>query len=535
MIDLLINAESCLKKHSSYFFRCKLFKLFCVLDSVLKLLTSICEKLIVIGNTLALDKLVIDNNACLNVLKKCVELVIESNNIAEPDIISYRIILAEFGALLKYFCIRVGKDKLESCAILYCLKKRVINISFHVDRCSCELNVTVKHHSKERNRCVRLSVTAGVERDIGDMINVLPRECVAARGHYAVVVLIKILKRFDSKVLGVCAVVRLILIKVRVEVLTERGYRDSYGIVLEVVLSKLFVESVEICRRDRQLEVAYISLLCCAVYTLTCISVIDRLYCVGLKGKSVKECVGGRKHEIEIREYSYALFLREGYQLFKSLASANSLFPFELVRNCGLGHTALGITCKNEVDILDALCAELVVHRLDVLERRKRCHCLYRYREYLLSCLNSSECFDIYGDIVLYVFSGKLCEYLVSLEVISVCLCHSNVIAAVVVGNSLVCRNLVVGKHYVSYLVVAGVLSRGYDRPRVIRTYRDRLCEVVCILRSGIYRHLKGVVRIASYRVEGGKLHKSVTLFNDSKESALLLGLYCFGFSRGCY
>ena len=244
--------------------------LFC-LGSILKSLEVGCD-LIGIGYTLTDKEVVSGNSDELQVAGQLIELLVVLDDIALEDIITDGIILAELSVFLQLLVILIADGEAESGAVFDRLEEAVSDVAFHVDRRTRHLNISVQHDADEGDRVAGSVVTAGIQRNVHDVVNVLPRECVGAVGHDLAEVIGKVLEEIDGEALGVVAVVRLILVEVGVEVGAESGNRDtalvSLGIVLEQVFGKLAVEVVEVRGRDSKLKASHKGLLCSAVISL---------------------------------------------------------------------------------------------------------------------------------------------------------------------------------------------------------------------------------------------------------------------------
>ena len=89
----------------------------------------------------------------LYVLESLVELLICTEEVVLPNVVSYRIILGvvnerfEFGSVL----VSVGEDEIRACAAFNRLEDAVLKVAVEVYRSSCVLNISVKHHSVEGN------------------------------------------------------------------------------------------------------------------------------------------------------------------------------------------------------------------------------------------------------------------------------------------------------------------------------------------------------------------------------------------------
>ena len=92
----------------------------------------------------------------------------------------------------------------------------------------------MKNDTDERNRLGREVVTGGIKCNTENVICVLPDVCVSAVCHYVLIVLLEICKRLCCECLCILAVVRLILIKVRVECMTESGYGNAVNVLVLV-------------------------------------------------------------------------------------------------------------------------------------------------------------------------------------------------------------------------------------------------------------------------------------------------------------
>ena len=461
----------------------------------------------------------INDSACLDTLEDLIDLLVTSYKVVFPDVVTNGVVNAGCVVLLEFLGISVGKDELERCAVLDCSEKCVINVTFHVDRRSCKFNVAVKNYSEERNGCAGACVTAGVGCCVGDVVNVLPGIYVTAGGKNLAVLLIKILERIGSKALGVFAVVRLILVEVGGEVRTESRYCDAHRIVLEVVLGKLGVEAVEVCGGHCKLEITYVSLSCRTVLTLTCITVINSSDRVLLERKSVEELVVSAEYKVEIGINSVSLCLCISEKLFKLELLLYRLIPIEIVRYSLIFETALGVSRKNEVDVLYALCRQLIVHLLYIAEGSKRDLSIIGDREELLGRYRASEGLDVKRNVFLDISLGKLGKHAVSYEVVTVCLCHSHVGGIVILSNPCLFCYLILSKHNVSELEIACILSGRYNGPGRKSGNRDSIRKVIGIGRSGSDLHTN---RIVESGVVGDQLCQCVTLFDDRKEASIL-------------
>ena len=291
----------------------------------------------------------------------------------------------------------------------------------------------------------------------------------------------------------------------------------------------------EVCGRERKLIVAYVCVLCRAVFTLTCVTSVDCL-CGMLVGiESVKESICGVEYEIKIREKSKALLLCVFGELLKIHLLGYRALPLEIVRYGRTCKTAVGKALHNEVYVCDRVVAKILevsVHSLYVLKGRQRRHYVDRDRKEFFRGLQSSEYLNVKRNIIAYVLGCKSCKYLeILLKIVAVCKSHTNVRRLIVsLGNSALSYrlsvsllgDLVLGKHYVTHLVAARVLSCRNDRPLGVRTDRDSICDVIRVGRSGVHRKSYGVVLTRNAAVRGGKLDKRVTLFNDRYKSAIL-------------
>ena len=226
----LDNKLSCLVDSLSFALACSILKSYLILDSVLDSLLSVKHKLIIVGNTNTLNKLMTDYGARLNVRENVIESVIHSNEISVavivPDVIVHRVVLAERFIILELFGVAVGKYELQCRTAFERLQERIVKVTFHVDRRTCDLDVSVKHYSEERNRCRGDREAAGVKCDVCDVVNVLPGVRVTARCHYlsTLELALNVSECLFGVLLAVSAVVRLILVKVGVQVGSERCY-----------------------------------------------------------------------------------------------------------------------------------------------------------------------------------------------------------------------------------------------------------------------------------------------------------------------
>ena len=405
------------------------------------------------------------DNAGLNVLEDLVDLLIACDKVIYPDIVTNRIVNAGVVVFLKLLGVSVGEDELDGCAVLDRSEKCVIDVTFHIDSRACKLNVSVENDSKERNCCRGTCMTAGVGSRLGDVINVLPRVNVTAGGEHLLILRIKVLECLCRKELGVLAVVRLILVKVGGEVGSESRYRNSDRLVLKVILGQLSVEVVEICGRHSKLKVVDEGLSCSAVFTLTCVTVVNSLYSVLVKDKRIKEGVRGAESKVKVGINAVSVSLCILEQLFKVDLLLNCVVPVEIVGYLLCLKTTLGITRKDEVDVLNSVFGELSVHLLNIREGCQRNLGGIRNREESLSCYRASEGLDVERNIFLNVLFCKSCENAVTNEVIAVCFSHSHIIGGIGVCKLLFLSYVLVGKHNISDLEVTGIFSCRNDRP----------------------------------------------------------------------
>ena len=330
----------------------------------------------------------------------------------------------------------------------------------------------MQDNSEERNRCGCLGEAAGVQSDVGDVVHILPAVSITAGGHHLVVVFGEVLKRLDRKVLTVLTVVGFILIEVGIQIRTERGNRNSDRVILQIVLGELLIEVAEVCRGKCKLKVADVGLLGRTVFPLAGITVINGLDSVLFQADTVKHGVLLDEHEIEVREQLEALLLGVGSQLFKVHAAfLGGTFPFQVVRRSRRGHTALGVTGHDEVDVRHALVRQIVIHRFDVGKGGQRRHDVDRDRQELFGGLESAEGLDVKRNIRRNIRILQSRQRTVGFQIIPVGFRHAHVGALVVIGDSFVCGNLGVGQHNVTDLVVTGVLTGRYHRPGAVLTY----------------------------------------------------------------
>ena len=468
------------------------------------------------------------DDAGLNVLEDLVDLLVACDKVIYPDIVTNGIVNAGVVVFLKLLGISVGEDELDRRTVLDSSEKCVIDVTFHIDSRACELNVTVENDSKERNGCRGTCVTAGVGSRLGDVINVLPSVNVTAGGEHLLILRIKILERLLCKELGVLAVVRFVLVKVGGEVRAESRYRNSDRLVLKVILGQLSVEVVEICGRHSKLKVVDEGLSRSAVFTLTCVTVVNSLYSVLVKDERIKEGVCGAESEIEVGVNSVSVSLCILEQLFKVDLLLNCVIPVEIVGYLLCLKTTLGVTRKDEVDVLNSVFGELSVHLLNIREGCQRNLGGIRNREESLSCYRASEGLDVERNIFLNVLFGKSCENAVTNEVIAVCFSHSHIIGGIGVCKLLFLSYVLVGKHNISDLEVTGIFSCRNDRPGRKTGYRDRIREAVGIGRSGIYFYTDSVV-LCGVVVVSDELCHCIAFLDDSEEAGVSCGAVGIG------
>ena len=111
------------------------------------------------------------------------------------------------------------------------------------------------------------------------MIRIFPGIGVAAFGHHTQSRLIQILKGADCEFLCVLAVVRLILIKVRVQSGTKRTNGNTGYIVeiTQIICNQVLVEVAHIRRREHHFVSALILLLGGNIVFFACITVVNGL------------------------------------------------------------------------------------------------------------------------------------------------------------------------------------------------------------------------------------------------------------------
>ena len=269
--------------------------------------------------------------------------------------------------------------------------------------------------------------------------------------------------------------------------------------------------------------IVLILLLSSLINSLGSISVIDGSRIVLVSGVTVKRPGIHSVSEVEIGEYTkVAVFLLIHFvsgieKLLEALVTADSLFKLKLTGHSVL-HTAVSITRELEVDVLHSLLGELFIHSFDVIEGSKRSHYGDRDRKDLFGSLYSTECLNIERNAVSKLALIDLRDNTLICEVITVSYRHTepgSVVRGLILGRSRI------RKGDILHHIVSNVLSVGNDRPLGVCAYRNGISDVIAILRSGCELHLNGVVVTERTCVIGGKRCKSVTLLNDTNESAL--------------
>ena len=518
------------------------------------------------------QELMANDQLILQILGNGVEVVIDLDNVVEPDIITNGVILAGQEVFLQNLRVLIGQGEVNGSTVFDCLQLCVVKVTLHVQRRTCKVGIAVQNNAQERNAVACADVTAGIQGSAQNVIDELPGVSVTAVDHdFKVRTLFggEVLESLLYEALGVLTVVRFVLIKVGVQGITEGCNRDTgYVVILEVVTHELLIEVAEVCGGDRQLEVARVSLAGSQIETLTGITVVDGSDCVLTEIQTVEEAVGKAVNvrEIEVRVNAEVCILAhlvdllfelgvlfvgfedlillciilqnvivavvdgvcEVNQLLELGFLADGLFPLQLVGHIG-EETTVGVTCQLEVDVVDALSRELSIHGLNVLEGCQRLHDLHRDGHDLFYSLNGTECLDVQGNITGGLLLGEGSQNALVHEVVTVSHCHTQPSSIIprIRRQLLLLGNAGVGQHDVMNLVVTNVLTGRNNGPVSSGTNRDCVCHVVSILRSGIEAHLDRVIRMLYTLVLGCDLGHCVAFFDDSDITAIDDVLFC--------
>ena len=366
------------------------------------------------------------------------------------------------------------------------------------------------------------------------MIRVLPDVGVSDVCHYGVTLVDgKVAERLDRVGLAVLAVVRLVVVEIRVERRTERRDRNILDAVIVVVADQLLIEEAEICGRERVLEVADVLLLGCAVIPLGGVPVVDGTHRVLLHRSRVGRGILVDVSKVEIGVNTEVPsgrlhFLGILHQLPEALLAAHCTFPLER-RRYGVPEAPVGKAGQAEVDVGDSLLGKIPVHLRDIVKSRE---CLVnrdRDGEELLGRLNGAEGFDVKRDMLaVHVFLGQAGERFIADEVIAVDLCHADVRRLVVGADARLCGKSRIGKHHIAQGKVTGVFPVRNDCPggflAVVVLCGNGVGQLVGILRTRVEVRTCAVVIALCAGAEHLDRRKRLALLNDNEETVLVGG-----------
>ena len=176
----------------------------------------------------------------LQVTCQLVELGVILYDVVLENVITHRVVLAEVSVFLQLFIVLIAEREVDACSVFDRLQEAVTDVTVHIDRRTGHLHIAVKHNTNEGHCIAGFVETAGIQRYIHNVVNVLPGVRVCSVCHDFIEVLGHGLEQIYRELLGVCAVVRLILIEVGVEVRSESCDRNTalaaFRIILEQVL-----------------------------------------------------------------------------------------------------------------------------------------------------------------------------------------------------------------------------------------------------------------------------------------------------------
>ena len=231
LCDLLLCGGGCL-------FGC--LKLF-----LFSLVLFVLYHLIGIGNAGTNKEFVVNDEFCLQIAQKIVQLDIHINKVISPDIVSDRVMLAESEIVLKLLSVLIRDYEVESGTVFDGLQERILDIALFVDRRTGELEVSVKHDTYKGHRVARIVITARIKRHIYNVVGVSPGVSVSSARHYLKRVsggidrVVEFFQRVDRIFLRILAVQRILFVEVRVEVGTESRNRYAGRVVLKVIREQL--------------------------------------------------------------------------------------------------------------------------------------------------------------------------------------------------------------------------------------------------------------------------------------------------------
>ena len=486
-----------------------------------------------IQNTGARDKLVIDDQAGLNVAHDGIQLVIILDNVFLPDAVVNGVVLRQIVEFLEVVGVAVRHDEIQRSAVFNCLQHCIVGVTLHVDGRAGELNVAVQDHTNERNGVTRLHKARGIQCNVEQVIRILIRICVTAVRHQSCHSLLggERIQSFLDEGLVVLTVVRLVFIKVGIQVGTHRRGRNTERTVIQIFVvcdQQLVVEAIDIRGRKCEVVVGDPGLVGCRILLLRCITVIDGTNNVALESHTVKH--GRVQHVQQFKlgiKRQIAFTLVDLLCLFKqcdhTVLAADCLFPLDLGGNDGV-HTAVGKAGQTEVDVVDTFRGKLIVHRCNVLEGRQRL--IYRYgeRHDLLRDLDHTKSFDVKRNILLQVLFRQTSQDLLLRQIVGISLSHADVACLIIVAAfgiaGLRCQGLI-AEHDVTDLEVAGVLTVRNDGLRLRTGNRERV-KLVGVLRTRVERRHNGVILTLRACMVSGQLTERFTLLDHCEVTIAL-------------
>ena len=289
-----------------------------LLDLILGSLLNVLKQLLLIGNASAIQEFVSHDQLGLHICQNCIQLFVDVNQSALPNVVAHRVILRHQNVLFEQLGIGIGQHKVNRCAVLHCLEHGVAEVALHIQGSASKLYITVHDHTHE-GHCVALKViTAGVQRHIQNVICIVPGVCIGGIQHNAVV-LLEMRQRIQHIFLGFLAQDRLFLIKIRVQRIAEGCQRNALCVLkLRVLLTQLFIEIAICFRRQDHLIIAHKALLGSGIDTSCRIAIFNGTGSIFLHIELAATIRLGGKHKVKIRINAKALFCRISGQLLES-------------------------------------------------------------------------------------------------------------------------------------------------------------------------------------------------------------------------
>ncbi len=319
------------------------------------------------------------------------------------------------------------------------------------------------YETEQRDCLTCVGVTAGVERHAKHMLCIWDGISVAAADHNIAVFLVELLERIDYEALRVLAVVRILLVKVGVEVRAQCRDRHTTACHAQLIhsLSKRFENILEYRRRDGYQAGASKELQRRVIFALLRIAGVDGLYRIPAEREAVEQLVICRIREVEVGIDADTFLFCKLEQVKVSFIAAHDLFEAYFVR-CRTPHSAVGKTVELEVDVSNSLFGKFRIHCLDVFKCSQRSLDDNGDTKHLLLSINCAESFDVDRNVVaLFVLFGlgQLFDMTVAYQIISVRFCHADIAGFVVIRYVVFFGYFIIRQKHVTNTVVAGVLT----------------------------------------------------------------------------